>query len=154
MQRKTEIGYITVIFVCIAIFVTVFLTQFLMPMLAGNSNVASTSLNFEGEYETYRPSYNTTVWAGWFSSYQVTIPAQLHIGGTIVNKVDKTLYNCALHVICYQAGGIVALDTYINVGVGTQNTIYVNGQVPIDLTVNCTDGITNWKITPFCTNNP
>jgi hypothetical protein len=150
MQRKTKIGCIVIIIAIVAIFATIFLLQFLFPISSGNNNVVPTSLNFESVYETYRPSYNTT--DGWYN--RVTIPAQLQIYGTTINKEDKTLYNCQLHIICYYAGGIIALDTYVKIGVGTQNAIYVNGQIPIDLTINCTDGITNWKVTPFCTNNP
>jgi hypothetical protein len=150
MQRRTKIGCIVIIIAIMAIFATIFLPQFLILISAGNNNVTSTSLDFEGEFETYRPSYNTT--DGWYN--RVTIPAQLHIYGTIINKEDKILYNCQLHIIGYYAGGIVALDKYVDIGVGTQNAIYVNGQIPIDLTINCPDGITNWKVTPFCTNNP
>jgi hypothetical protein len=121
---------------------------------SSTGNMASTLLRVS-VYPYYTPSYNTTSGSSYYPNIQyVFVPAQVTIMGTAWNIGTQTAYNCQLHVVGYSAGGVVALDTYINIGLGTQSVIYINGQMQLDTTINCSDGIVNWVTTPICTGTP
>ena len=40
----------------------------------------------------------------------------LHVQGIVCNVGTNTAYKCRLHVVAYQSGGAVAIDTYISLG--------------------------------------
>ena len=43
-------------------------------------------------------------------------PPYLHIYGYICNVGTNSAYNCKLHIVAYQSGGVKAIDTYIDLG--------------------------------------
>lgn len=68
----------------------------------------------------------------------------LHVYGEICNVGTNTAYNCKLHVVAYQSGGVVALNTYINLG-----TIYGESWKSVDSNIYYNgDALTSWTITP------
>ncbi|MGA2768685.1 MAG: hypothetical protein ABSF24_10285 [Candidatus Bathyarchaeia archaeon] len=167
VRRSVAIG-LGVVITIVAIVVILIIGVIPTMNKLSKSNMASTLLNVQMQplSELYTPSHNVTTWIPpyynattweWYGGYyKVTgfVPAQVVIFGTAWNIGTETAYNCQVHVVGYYEGGVVALDTYINIGLGTQSVIYVNGQMPIDTTINCSDGIVNWITTPICTNTP
>lgn len=74
----------------------------------------------------------------------------LHVYGYICNVGSNLAYNCKLNVIAYQSGGVVAIDTYINLGAisgeswtSIDSDIYYSGSA-----------LTSWTITPEWTAEP
>jgi len=68
----------------------------------------------------------------------------LHVYGYICNVGSHTAYNCKLHVVAYQSGGVVAIDTYINFGsVGGESWTSVDSNVYYS-----GSALTSWSITP------
>ena len=68
----------------------------------------------------------------------------LHVYGEICNVGFNTAYNCELHVVGYQSGGVVAFDTYILLG-----TISGYSWTPVDGSIPYNGGaLTSWTITP------
>lgn len=47
---------------------------------------------------------------------QETAPHSLIVTGYVVNVHENTAFNCRLHVIGYQSGGVIAIDTFIPLG--------------------------------------
>ena len=71
----------------------------------------------------------------------------LHVYGYICNVASNTAYNCRIHVVAYQSGGVVAIDTYIFIGY-----IYGYDWRYVDLNVYYSgSALTSWSITPQCT---
>lgn len=68
----------------------------------------------------------------------------LHVYGYVCNVGSHTAYNCKLHVVAYQSGGVVAIDTYINFGsVGGESWTSVDSNVYYS-----GSDLTSWSITP------
>jgi hypothetical protein len=73
----------------------------------------------------------------------------LHVYGYICNVGNNTAYNCKLHVVGYQSGGVVAFDTYIILG-----TIYGYSWTSVDGSITYSgSSLTNWAITPQWTSS-
>ena len=55
---------------------------------------------------------------------------RVHVYGYVVNVGTNTAFNKKIHVVLYQSGGVVAEDTYINLGsVGGEQAISVDTNV-------------------------
>ena len=68
----------------------------------------------------------------------------LHVYGELCNVGIDTAYNVKLHVVAYQSGGVVAIDTYIVVGsMNGESWTSVNGAPTYG-----GDSLTSWTITP------
>jgi chaperonin cofactor prefoldin len=68
----------------------------------------------------------------------------LHVYGYICNVGTNWAYNCKLHVVAYQSGGVVAIDTYITLG-----TITGESWTSVDSSVYYSgSALTSWTITP------
>jgi len=68
----------------------------------------------------------------------------LHVYGEVCNVGTNIAYNCRLHVVAYQSGGVIAIDTYIVLGV-------INGEswVTVEAKIYYTgSALTSWTITP------
>lgn len=67
----------------------------------------------------------------------------LHVYGEVCNVGTNTAYDCKLHVVAYQSGGVVAIDTYITLG-----TIDGESWVSVDTNVYYSgDALTSWTVT-------
>jgi hypothetical protein len=67
----------------------------------------------------------------------------LHVYGEICNVGMNTAYNCKLHVVGYQSGGVVAFDTYILQGViSGYSWTSVDGTIPYN-----GGALVSWSIT-------
>lgn len=74
----------------------------------------------------------------------------LHVYGEVCNVGSNTAYNCKLHVVAYQSGGVVAIDTYIVLG-----TISGESWRTVDASPTYGGGaLTSWTITPEWTATP
>jgi hypothetical protein len=80
----------------------------------------------------------------WFST------PYLNVYGYMCNVNKNWAFKCKLHVVASQTGGVVAIDTYINLGTMAGETwthvdsnIYYSGSA-----------LTSWTITPEWTDNP
>jgi len=74
----------------------------------------------------------------------------LHVYGQICNVGTNWAYNCKLHVVAYQSGGVVAIDTYITLG-----TIAGESWTSVDSSVYYSgSALTSWTITPEWTASP
>jgi chaperonin cofactor prefoldin len=68
----------------------------------------------------------------------------LHVYGELCNVGTETAYNVKLHVVAYQSGGVVAIDTYIVVGsINGESWTSVDGAPTYG-----GDSLTSWSITP------
>ena len=68
----------------------------------------------------------------------------LHIYGYICNVGTNSAYNCKLHIVAYQSGGVKAIDTYIDLG-----TIYKESWKIVDSKVYYSGSpLESWEITP------
>jgi len=68
----------------------------------------------------------------------------LHVYGEICNVGTNTAYNCKLHVVAYQSGGVVAIDTYILLGsISGQSWVSVDGSPTYS-----GGALTGWSVTP------
>jgi hypothetical protein len=68
----------------------------------------------------------------------------LNVNGYIVNVHENWAYNCQLHVVAYQSGGVTAFDTYINLGtIAGESSTQVNSNLYYS-----GNGITGYTITP------
>jgi len=74
----------------------------------------------------------------------------LRVHGYMCNVNQNWAYNCKLNVVAYQSGGVVAIDTYIDLGmiVGeswthVDSNVYYSGS-----------GLISWTITPEWTSTP
>ena len=68
----------------------------------------------------------------------------LHVYGELCNVGTNTAYNVKLHVVAYQSGGVVAIDTYIVVGsINGESWTSVDGAPTYG-----GDSLTSWTITP------
>jgi len=69
---------------------------------------------------------------------------RLHVSGFVCNVGTNTAYNVRLHVVAYQSGGVVAIDTYINI-----DTIVGESWQPVSGDLFYDGGaLTSWTITP------
>ena len=69
---------------------------------------------------------------------------RLHVYGCVCNVGTNIAYNSKLHVVAYQSGGVVAIDTYITLG-----SIYGESWTNVDTNVFYSgDALTSWSITP------
>jgi hypothetical protein len=59
----------------------------------------------------------------------------LNVNGYVVNVHENWAYNCKLHVVAYQSGGVTAIDTYINLG-----TIAGESSTKVDSNINYVAG--------------
>lgn len=69
---------------------------------------------------------------------------RLHVYGYLCNVGSNTAYNCTLHVVAYQSGGVVAIDTHIDLG-------NINGESYATVDANVYyQGISlaSWSVTP------
>jgi hypothetical protein len=74
----------------------------------------------------------------------------LHVYGEICNVGTNTAYNCKLHVVAYQSGGVVAFDTLILLG-----TISGKSWTSVDASKTYSgSSLTSWTITPQWTATP
>jgi hypothetical protein len=80
----------------------------------------------------------------WFST------PYLQIQGIVVNVGSNAAYSCRLHVVAYQSGGVVAIDTYIDMGnINGESYVTVNTSVYYQ-----GSSLTSWAITPQWTATP
>jgi hypothetical protein len=74
----------------------------------------------------------------------------LHVYGYVCNVGAYASYNSRIHVIAYQSGGVVAIDTYITLG-----TVYGQSWKAVDSTFTYSgDALLSWTTTPTWTTNP
>jgi chaperonin cofactor prefoldin len=67
----------------------------------------------------------------------------LHVYGYICNVGTNTAYSSKIHVVAYQSGGVVAIDTYIILG-----TIYGESWTSVDSSVYYSgSGLVSWTLT-------
>jgi hypothetical protein len=67
----------------------------------------------------------------------------LHVSGYVVNVHMNWAYDCKLHVVAYQSGGVTAVDTYINLG-----TIIGESSTQVSSNVYYTgSSLSSWTIT-------
>lgn len=79
----------------------------------------------------------------------------LNVTGYVVNIHKNSAFNCTLHVVAYQNGGVTAIDTYINLGTIAGESYYkVNANAYYEINANYTEGITSYTITPQWTTSP
>jgi hypothetical protein len=68
----------------------------------------------------------------------------LHVYGEICNVGTNRAYNCKLHVVAYQSGGVVAIDTYITLGsIGGESWTSVDSKIYYS-----GSALVSWTITP------
>jgi len=71
----------------------------------------------------------------------------LHVYGYICNVGTNPAYNSKIHVVAYQSGGVVAIDTYITLG-----TIYGESWTSVDSKVYYSGSeLTSHTLTLECT---
>jgi len=74
----------------------------------------------------------------------------LHVYGYICNVGTNWAYNCKLHVVAYQSGGVKAIDTYISLG-----TIIGESWTSVDSNIYYSGSeLVSWTITPEWTTSP
>jgi hypothetical protein len=74
----------------------------------------------------------------------------LHVYGYVCNVGTNIAYSSKIHVVAYQGGGVVAIDTYITLG-----TIYGESWTSVDTNVYYSgSALTSWTITPQWTATP
>lgn len=74
----------------------------------------------------------------------------LHVYGYVCNVGAYASYNSRIHVVAYQSGGVVAINTYITLG-----TIYGQSWKAVDSTFAYSgDALLSWTTTPTWTTNP
>jgi hypothetical protein len=74
----------------------------------------------------------------------------LNVHGYIVNVHKNWAFNCRLHVVATQSGGVTAIDTYITLG-----TIAGESYYKVDSNINYVAGdITSYTLTPQWTATP
>jgi hypothetical protein len=79
----------------------------------------------------------------------------LNVTGYVVNIHNNSAFNCTLHVVAYQSGGVTAIDTYIGLGTIAGESYYkVNANAFYGANANYTEGITSYTITPQWTASP
>jgi len=67
----------------------------------------------------------------------------LHVYGYVCNVGTNTAFNSKIHVVAYQSGGVVAINTYINLG-----TIYGESWRRVDANIYYSgDALTSWTLT-------
>jgi chaperonin cofactor prefoldin len=67
----------------------------------------------------------------------------LHVYGYVCNVGTNTAYSSKIHVVAYQSGGVVAIDTYIALG-----TIYGESWTSVDSSVYYSgSGLVSWALT-------
>jgi uncharacterized phage infection (PIP) family protein YhgE len=67
----------------------------------------------------------------------------LHVYGEVCNVGTNTAYNSKIHVVAYQSGGVVAMDTYIIIGtISGESWTSVNGSPTYS-----GGALTNWTLT-------
>jgi len=69
-------------------------------------------------------------------------PSYLHVYGYVCNVGTNTAYNSKIHVVAYQSGGVVAIDTYITLGsiggeswTSVDSNIYYSGSALVSWTL-------------------
>ena len=71
----------------------------------------------------------------------------LRVHGEVCNVGTNIAYNCKLHVVAYQSGGVTAIDTYI-----TLSNINGESWTSVDSNIYYSGGsLTSWTITPTWT---
>lgn len=74
----------------------------------------------------------------------------LHVYGYVCNVGTYAAYNSRIHVVAYQSGGVVAINTYITLG-----TVYGQSWTTVDSTFTYSgDALLSWTTTPTWTANP
>jgi hypothetical protein len=74
----------------------------------------------------------------------------LLVSGYVHNVGISTAYNCKIHVIAYQSGRVLAINTDIALGtISGQSQISVNASIPYD-----GSSLINWTLTPRWTASP
>jgi cell division protein FtsL len=75
---------------------------------------------------------------------------RLHVYGYVCNVGTNAAYDSRLHVVAYQSGGVVAIDTYITLGL-----IFGESSTSVDTNVFYNgDALTDWSVTPNWTTTP
>jgi hypothetical protein len=74
----------------------------------------------------------------------------LLVSGYVVNVHMNWAYNCKLHVVAYQSGGVTAVDTYISLGtIAGESSTQVSSNVYYS-----GSSLSSWTITPQWTATP
>jgi predicted PurR-regulated permease PerM len=110
----------------------------------------STHSHTNTEYDAMWSPYLTKVDLGATQHSGFLSSPYLNVRGYIVNVHKNWAYNCKLHVVAYQAGGVTAIDTYIDLG-----TMAGESSIKVDSNINYVAGdITSYTITPQWTATP
>jgi hypothetical protein len=121
-----------------------------------NSNSAYDSLNSEYQYYISNHSHSNSEYDSMWTSYLIKVDLKasdnrpwlstpyLRVYGYMCNVNQNWAYNCKLHVVAYQSGGVVAIDTHVDLG-----TIIGESWTHVDSNVYYSgSGLISWTITP------
>jgi hypothetical protein len=141
--------------ICIILIVGLGLIMAYYTMTINNKDTTyneyvSTHSHTNAEYDSMWTPYLIEVDLGATENGNPAYVARwLHVTGFVVNVHKNWAYNCTLHVVAYQSGGVTATDTYINLG-----TIAGESYSKVDANVYYYTDITNYTITPQWTASP
>jgi hypothetical protein len=108
-----------------------------------NGTITSTPFNYSIFFIPFEPNGTMTI-------FYDTPPSCLLVSGYVHNVGISTAYNCKIHVVAYQSGRVLAINTDIALGtISGQSQISVNASITYD-----GSPLIDWTLTPQWTASP